>query len=136
MSTPRVVCACARFQVTPKTSHLLAVKRIFRYLKGKPTLGLWYSRDSPFELVAYTDSDYAGATQDRKSTTRDLLTKGFDAGRHVKRGRDTKVPQSSGPPVKVGDEAVHKELCDKIERAATTASSLEAEQNNGNINRT
>ncbi|GJX89666.1 hypothetical protein Tco_0341680, partial [Tanacetum coccineum] len=64
------VCACARFQFTPKTSHLLAVKRIFRYLKGKLTLGLWYSRDSPFELVAYTDSDYAGATQDRKSTTR------------------------------------------------------------------
>ncbi|GJX28001.1 putative ribonuclease H-like domain-containing protein [Tanacetum coccineum] len=64
-----VVCACARFQVTPKTSHLLAVKRIFRYLKGKPTLGLWYSRDSPFELVAYTDSDYARATLDRKSTT-------------------------------------------------------------------
>ncbi|GJR11675.1 putative ribonuclease H-like domain-containing protein [Tanacetum coccineum] len=64
-----VVCACARFQVTPKTSHLLAVKRIFRYLKGKPTLGLWYSRDSLFELVAYTDSDYARATQDRKSTT-------------------------------------------------------------------
>ncbi|GKE47301.1 hypothetical protein Tco_1478559, partial [Tanacetum coccineum] len=63
------VCACARFQVTPKISHLLATKRIFRYLKGKPTLGLWYSRDSPFELVAYTDSDYAGATQDRKSTT-------------------------------------------------------------------
>ncbi|GJT31603.1 putative ribonuclease H-like domain-containing protein [Tanacetum coccineum] len=230
------VCACARFQVTPKTSHLLAVKRIFRYLKGKPTLGLWYSRDSPFELVAYTDSDYAGATQDRKSTTRgcqflgnrliswqckkqtvvatstteaeyvaaascygqvlwiqnqlldygynfmntvinidnnsticiienpvqhsktkhieirhhfirdfnakkliqmvkihtdynvaDLLIKGFDAGRHVKRGRDTKIPQSSGPPVKVGDEAVHKELGDRMERAATTASSLEAE---------
>ncbi|GJY22967.1 putative ribonuclease H-like domain-containing protein, partial [Tanacetum coccineum] len=63
------VCACAKFQVTPKTSHLLAIKRIFRYLKGKPTLGLWYSRDSPFELVAYTDSDYVGATQDRKSTT-------------------------------------------------------------------
>ncbi|GJW07522.1 putative ribonuclease H-like domain-containing protein [Tanacetum coccineum] len=63
------VCACARFQVTPKTSHLLAVKRIFRYLKSKPNLGLWYSRDSPFELVAYTDSDYAGATLDRKSTT-------------------------------------------------------------------
>ncbi|GKD01404.1 putative ribonuclease H-like domain-containing protein [Tanacetum coccineum] len=58
------------FQVTPKTSHLLAVKRIFRYLKGKSTLGLWYSRNSPFELVAYTDSDYAGATQDRKSTTK------------------------------------------------------------------
>ncbi|GJS83879.1 putative ribonuclease H-like domain-containing protein [Tanacetum coccineum] len=56
------VCACARFQVSPKTSHLLAVKRIFRYLKGKPSLGLWYSKDSPLELVAYTDSDYAGAT--------------------------------------------------------------------------
>ncbi|GJW43338.1 putative ribonuclease H-like domain-containing protein [Tanacetum coccineum] len=63
------VCACARFQVSPKTSHLLAVKRIFRYLKGKPSLGLWYSKDSPLELVAYTDSDYAGATLDRKSTT-------------------------------------------------------------------
>ncbi|GJR25531.1 uncharacterized mitochondrial protein-like protein [Tanacetum coccineum] len=75
------VCACARFQVSPKTSHLLAVKRIFRYLKGKPSLGLWYSKDSPLELVAYTDSDYAGATLDRKSTTGDLLTKGFDAGR-------------------------------------------------------
>ncbi|GJW07298.1 putative ribonuclease H-like domain-containing protein [Tanacetum coccineum] len=63
------VCACARFQVSLKTSHLLAVKRIFRYLKGKPSLGLWYSKDSPLELVAYTDSDYAGATLDRKSTT-------------------------------------------------------------------
>ncbi|GJV65139.1 ribonuclease H-like domain-containing protein [Tanacetum coccineum] len=61
----------------------------------------------------------------------DLLTKGFDAGRHVKRGRDTKIPQSSGPSVKVGDEAVHKELGDKMERVATTASSLEAEQYSG-----
>ncbi|GKA95998.1 retrovirus-related pol polyprotein from transposon TNT 1-94 [Tanacetum coccineum] len=56
--------------------------------------------------------------------------------KHVKRGRDTKIPQSSGPPVKVGDEAVHKELGDRMERAATTASSLEAEQDSGNINRT
>ncbi|GJS30639.1 putative ribonuclease H-like domain-containing protein [Tanacetum coccineum] len=55
--------------VSPKSSHLLAVKRIFRYLKGKPSLGLWYSKDSSLELVAYTDSDYTGATQDRKSTT-------------------------------------------------------------------
>ncbi|GJV00763.1 putative ribonuclease H-like domain-containing protein [Tanacetum coccineum] len=125
------VCACARFQVTPKTSHLLVVKRIFRYLKGKLTLGLWYSRDSLFELVTYTDSDYAGATQDRKSKTGYLLTKGFDAGRHVKSGRDTKIPQSIGLPVKVGDEAVHKELGDRMERAATTASSLEEEQDNG-----
>ncbi|GJS01583.1 retrovirus-related pol polyprotein from transposon TNT 1-94 [Tanacetum coccineum] len=50
-------------QVSPKTSHLLAVKRIFRYLKGKPSLGLWYPKDSPLELVAYTNSDYAELTQ-------------------------------------------------------------------------
>nr|GEV27240.1 hypothetical protein [Tanacetum cinerariifolium] len=65
-----VACACAHFQVTPKASHLHAVKRIFRYLKGKPHLGLWYPKDSPFNLVAYSDSDYAGASLDRKSTTR------------------------------------------------------------------
>ncbi|GJY13414.1 putative ribonuclease H-like domain-containing protein [Tanacetum coccineum] len=60
------VCACARFQVTPKVSHLHAVKRIFRYLKGQPKLGLWYPRDSPFDLEAFSDSDYAGAILDRK----------------------------------------------------------------------
>ncbi|GJS17956.1 hypothetical protein Tco_0412428, partial [Tanacetum coccineum] len=49
------------FQVTPKISHLHAVKRIFRYLKGQPKLGLWYPKDSPFDLEAYIDSDYAGA---------------------------------------------------------------------------
>ncbi|GKB54401.1 hypothetical protein Tco_0905154 [Tanacetum coccineum] len=63
------VCACARYQVNPKVSHLYAVKRIFRYLKGQLMLGLWYPKDSPFDLVAYTDSDYAGASLDRKSTT-------------------------------------------------------------------
>nr|GEX07702.1 putative ribonuclease H-like domain-containing protein [Tanacetum cinerariifolium] len=64
------VCVCARFYVTPKASHLHAVKRIFRYLKGKPHLGLWYPKDSPFDLVAYSDSDYVGVSLDRKSTTR------------------------------------------------------------------
>ncbi|GJS46920.1 ribonuclease H-like domain-containing protein [Tanacetum coccineum] len=54
--------------VTPKVSHLHAVKRIFRYLKGQPKLGLWYPNDSPFDLEAYSDSDYAGASLDRKST--------------------------------------------------------------------
>nr|GEX79868.1 uncharacterized mitochondrial protein AtMg00810-like [Tanacetum cinerariifolium] len=63
------VCAYARHQVTPKECHLHAVKRIFRYLKGHPKLGLWYSKDSPFDLVAYSDSDYGGATQNRKSTS-------------------------------------------------------------------
>ncbi|GJR81374.1 uncharacterized mitochondrial protein-like protein [Tanacetum coccineum] len=55
-----IMCTCARYQVNPKVSHLHAVKRILRYLKGKPKLGLWYPKDSPFNLVAYTDSDYAG----------------------------------------------------------------------------
>nr|GEX25927.1 hypothetical protein [Tanacetum cinerariifolium] len=64
-----VVCACARFQVNPIISHLHVVKRIFRYLKGQPKLSLWYLKDSSFDLVAYTDSDYAGARLDRKSTT-------------------------------------------------------------------
>ncbi|GJW70540.1 putative ribonuclease H-like domain-containing protein [Tanacetum coccineum] len=63
------VCVCSRFQVTPKTSHLNAVKRIFKYLKGKPNLGLWYPRESPFDLEAFSDSDFGGSNLDRKSTT-------------------------------------------------------------------
>nr|GEY84866.1 putative ribonuclease H-like domain-containing protein [Tanacetum cinerariifolium] len=58
-----------KFQVTPKTSHLQAMKKIFRYLKGQPKLGLWYPRKSTFDMEAYSDSDYAGANHDRKSTT-------------------------------------------------------------------
>ncbi|GJZ32699.1 putative ribonuclease H-like domain-containing protein [Tanacetum coccineum] len=54
---------------TPKTSHLYAVKRIIRYLKGQPKLGLWYPRDSSFNLEAFSDIDYAGASLDRKSIT-------------------------------------------------------------------
>nr|GEY77559.1 hypothetical protein [Tanacetum cinerariifolium] len=61
--------ACVRYQVNPKVLHLHAVKRIFRYLNSQPKFGLWYPKDSPFDLVAYTDSDYAGASLDRKSTT-------------------------------------------------------------------
>ncbi|GJS31746.1 hypothetical protein Tco_0492366 [Tanacetum coccineum] len=224
--------------------YLTASRPDIIYLKGKPTLGLWYSRDSPFELVAYTDSDYAGATQDRKSTTggcqflgnrliskqckkqimvatsttkveyvaaasccgqvlwiqnqlldyrynfmntmihidnnntlciienpvqhsktkhieirhhfirdcnakkliqmvkidtehnvADLLTKGFDAGRFqymvsiLFEGRLLmSICSQAWMKGHVGDEAVHKELGDRMERAATIASSLEAEQ--------
>nr|GEW21478.1 hypothetical protein [Tanacetum cinerariifolium] len=64
------VCTCSRFQFTSKTSHLQAVKRIFRYLKGQPKLVLWYARESGFDLEAYSDNDYARANIDRKSTTR------------------------------------------------------------------
>ncbi|GKF78470.1 hypothetical protein Tco_0234038, partial [Tanacetum coccineum] len=63
------VYACTRFQVTPKISHLHAVKRIFRYLKGQLNLGIWYPRDSPFDLEAFFASNYARASLDRKSTT-------------------------------------------------------------------
>ncbi|GKE05327.1 putative ribonuclease H-like domain-containing protein, partial [Tanacetum coccineum] len=79
------VCACARYQVNPKVSHLHAMKRIFRYLKDQPKLGLWYPKDLLFDLVAYTDCDYAGASLDRKSTTGGinlLLLGKVNAARH------------------------------------------------------
>nr|GEV77552.1 hypothetical protein [Tanacetum cinerariifolium] len=63
------------YQVNLKVSHLHAVKKIFRYLKGQPKLGLWCPKDSPFDLVAYTDSDYAGASLDRKSITGEKANK-------------------------------------------------------------
>ncbi|GKE55865.1 hypothetical protein Tco_1495050 [Tanacetum coccineum] len=80
------------------------MKRIFRYLKGQPELGLWYPLDSPFDLEAFSDSDYVVASLNRKSTTE--------------------------------DKTVYKEWEDRMERAATIASSLEAEEDSGNINRT
>ncbi|GJT53116.1 hypothetical protein Tco_0988170 [Tanacetum coccineum] len=224
------------------------MKKIFRYLKGQPKLGLWYPRDSPFNLEAFSDSDYAGASLDRKSTTGgcqflgkrlisrqckkqtivsnstteaeyvaaanccgqvlwiqnqildygfnfmntkihidnesticivknpvfhsktkhieirhhfikdsyekklvqvikihtdhnvvDLLAKAFDVSRDSKTRkakRTTEISQSSGPIHLVTNETVYKEWEDRIERAATTASSLEAEQDSGNINKT
>ncbi|GJZ81445.1 retrovirus-related pol polyprotein from transposon TNT 1-94 [Tanacetum coccineum] len=205
------VCACARYQVNPKVSHLHAVKRIFRYLKGQLKLGLWYLKDSPFDLVAYTDSDYARESLYRKSATGgcqflgcrliswqckkltvvanstteaeyvaalsccgqclSLKTTAWNEfsstmasaiicsaiptnphhtptfiqpstqpqktqqPRKPKR-KDTHVPQLSDPIENVVDEAVHKELGDSLVRPTTTASSLEAEQYSGNINKT
>ncbi|GJY16408.1 hypothetical protein Tco_0386830 [Tanacetum coccineum] len=251
------VCACARYQVNPKVSHLHVVKRIFRYLKGQQKLGLWYLKYSPFDLVAYTDSDYARASLDRKSTTggcqflrsrliswqckkqtmvansiteaeyvaalsccgqatvkaktingeiqlqalvdgkkiiitesivrRDLqledaegvdclpnatifeqltligykpkvnqkfnfsnyifesMVKNLDnvsgnflmypRSRRSKR-KDTEVPQPIGPTTNVADEAVNEEMDDSLERAATTATGLEVEQDSGNIDKT
>nr|GEV20151.1 hypothetical protein [Tanacetum cinerariifolium] len=107
-----VICACVRFRVTPKTSHLHDVKRIFRYLKGQPKLGLWYPRDSPFDLEAFSNSDYAGASLDRIS-----ITGGCQS-------LSTRI-----------SKAVWLDLEDRIEKAATIASSLEAEKDCGNINR-
>ncbi|GKE11963.1 putative ribonuclease H-like domain-containing protein [Tanacetum coccineum] len=209
------ICACSRFQVQPKVSHLNAVKRIFRYLKGQPKLGLWYPKDSPLILEAFSDSDYAGASLDRKSTTggcqflgsrliswqckkqtvvanstteaeyiaashccgqvlwiqNQMLDYGFNFMqtkihvdnesvvcviknpvyhsktkhieiRHhfirdsyekrliemVKIHTDHNVADLLTKAFDVGNEAVHKELGDRMERAATTASSFEVEQ--------
>ncbi|GJS38346.1 hypothetical protein Tco_0563389 [Tanacetum coccineum] len=62
-------CLCARYQASPKESHLIAMKRIFRYLKGTPSLGLWYPKCLRFDLKGYSDLDYAGCNMDIKSTS-------------------------------------------------------------------
>ncbi|GKA57601.1 putative ribonuclease H-like domain-containing protein, partial [Tanacetum coccineum] len=244
------VCACARFQVTPKVSHLYVLKRIFRYIKKSTLKWALVSKEPPFDLEAYSDSDYAGASLDRKSTTggcqflgsRLILwqckkqtivanstteaeqSKLYAAGQelvhynivgdttaalllfflqtrrrqekifkdvtplfatmliqsqavegegsgqatkpqhtpttalpsHVEpipivasssqpkkiqkhrktKRKATKISQSSGPTTLVADKTVHKERGDSVERAATTATSLDTEQGSGNINRT
>ena len=62
-------CLCAIFQANPKETHLIAVKRIFRYLKGTPYLGIWYPKGTGFDLVGYIGSDFAGFRIDRNSTS-------------------------------------------------------------------
>ncbi|GJR42870.1 putative ribonuclease H-like domain-containing protein [Tanacetum coccineum] len=134
------VCACARFQVTQKNSHLNVVKRIFRYLKGQPKLGLWYPKDSPFDFEAFSDSNYARASHDRKSTIGgcQFLGKRLISWQCKKQTivanltTEAEYVAATNCYGQVGDEAVHKELDDRIERAATTASSLEAEQDSEN----
>ncbi|GKE48422.1 hypothetical protein Tco_1479680 [Tanacetum coccineum] len=131
-------------------------------------MGLWYPKDSPFDLESYTDSDYAGASLDRKSTiegcqflgsrliswqcrkqnivatsTTEVETAAKDeiqvcavrVSHYWKAKKVTEISQSSGPIPLVTDETVIKEWEDRMERDATIASSLEAEQESGNINR-
>nr|GEW17932.1 hypothetical protein [Tanacetum cinerariifolium] len=62
-------CMCARYQANPNEHHVSAVKRIFCYLKGTINLGLWYPKDSGFDLTAYSDADHAGCYLDRNSTS-------------------------------------------------------------------
>ncbi|KAK6160595.1 hypothetical protein DH2020_003976 [Rehmannia glutinosa] len=64
-----VVGVCARFQSSPKESHMTAAKRILRYLKGSEGVDLWYTKEGGFKLMGYSDSDYAGCRIDRKSTS-------------------------------------------------------------------
>ncbi|GJT13759.1 putative ribonuclease H-like domain-containing protein [Tanacetum coccineum] len=187
------VCACARYQVNPKVSHLHAVKKIFRYLKGQLKLGLWYPKDSSFDLVAYTDSDmleqaWIGNARDNhtEASLRSdfllademvccLLATNFEqlytdgntawnefsstmASSIIYLAKNQKFNFSklifesimknsdnvsgkflmypSGPTEPVADEVVYKERDDSLVRAATTASSLEAEQDSGNIIKT
>ncbi|GJX38116.1 retrovirus-related pol polyprotein from transposon TNT 1-94 [Tanacetum coccineum] len=63
------VCYCARFKARPTQKHLKEVKRIFKYLKGTINMGLWYPKDSGFELTAFSDADHAGCIDTRKSTS-------------------------------------------------------------------
>nr|GEZ37913.1 hypothetical protein [Tanacetum cinerariifolium] len=145
---------------------------MFAVLKGHPKLGLWYPKDSPFDLVAYTDIDYVESSLDRKSTTgccqylrcrliswqckKQTMVENFTTeaeyvaktingeaqlqapvdgkkkkskSRRTKR-KDTEVPQLSVPS-SVADEAVNEKMDDSLERAATTDTSLDAEQDRG-----
>ena len=72
-SRPGIMCStclCARFQAGPKESHLVAIKKIFRYLKGTPNLGIWNPKDFVFDLIGCSEADFAGCRIDRKSTPR------------------------------------------------------------------
>jgi hypothetical protein len=64
------VCMCARFQTVPKECHMRDIKRIMRYLVLTPNLGLWYPNGSHFDLIGYSDADYAGCKVDMKSTSK------------------------------------------------------------------
>jgi hypothetical protein len=63
------VCMCARYQSDRKECHLVVVKRILRYLVATPCFGIWYQKGSTFDLIGYSDSDYARCKVDRKSTS-------------------------------------------------------------------
>ncbi|GKF12575.1 retrovirus-related pol polyprotein from transposon TNT 1-94, partial [Tanacetum coccineum] len=62
-------CYCAPYQAKLTEKHLIAVKRIFRYLKDSINMGLWYPKDTGFKLTAFSDSDHAGCLDSRKSTS-------------------------------------------------------------------
>jgi hypothetical protein len=62
-----VVCICALFQASPRSSHRMTVHRIFRYLKHTLEFGIWYSASSSLELVSFSDTDFVGCGIDHKS---------------------------------------------------------------------
>nr|GEV74941.1 retrovirus-related Pol polyprotein from transposon TNT 1-94 [Tanacetum cinerariifolium] len=80
-SRPDIVhatCYCSRYQAKPTEKHLIAVKRIFRYLEDTIHIGLWYPKDTGFELTAFLDSDHAGCLDSRKSTSGGIQFLGGD----------------------------------------------------------
>ncbi|GJT36699.1 retrovirus-related pol polyprotein from transposon TNT 1-94 [Tanacetum coccineum] len=80
-SRPDIVhatCYCAHYQAKPTEKHLTTVKRIFRYLKDSINMGLWYPKDTGFELTAFSDSDHAGCLDSRKSTSGGIQFLGGD----------------------------------------------------------
>nr|GFC80118.1 uncharacterized mitochondrial protein AtMg00810-like [Tanacetum cinerariifolium] len=71
-------CYCALYQAQPTEKHLTVVKRIFRYLKDTIHMGLWYPKDTGFELTAFSYSDHAGSLDSRKSTSGGIQFLGGD----------------------------------------------------------
>jgi hypothetical protein len=69
----QAVGVVARFQENTKEAHVIAIKRIFRYLKGTTEFGLWYPKGNELTMVAYTDADWSGSIDDRKSTSEATL---------------------------------------------------------------
>jgi hypothetical protein len=63
------ICMCATFQSDPKECHLVVVKRILIYLVSTPCFEIWYPKGSTFDLIRYSNSDYAGCKVDRNSTS-------------------------------------------------------------------
>nr|GEX62031.1 putative ribonuclease H-like domain-containing protein [Tanacetum cinerariifolium] len=113
---------------------------MYRHLKGQPKLGILYPKDSPIDLVSYTNSDYGGASLDKKSTTKGWQLLGCRLISWQCK-KQTVVANSTTKTKYVTassccGQAVYKELDDRLVRATTTTSSLEAEQDSGNIDKT
>ncbi|GJZ99888.1 putative ribonuclease H-like domain-containing protein [Tanacetum coccineum] len=130
------VCACARFQVTPKVSHLHAMNSIFRYLKGQPKLGLWYPRDSLFDLEALAkDETVYNEWEDkmeRAAITASSLEVEQDSEAQIR--FKTASKQSNDPPLsrvntlRSGDDSI--KLMELMEHC-TKLSELKRKESNG-----
>ncbi|GJU52987.1 hypothetical protein Tco_1226701 [Tanacetum coccineum] len=117
------------YLTTSRPDIMFAVCACARYLKGQPKLGLWYLRDSPFDFEAFSDSDYVGASLDRKSTIGGCQFLGKSDEFGVKTG-SCKVNKLGGFGANAGQKFSMLGKDNIVVRAATTATSLEAEQEN------